>query len=148
MLTEALAALAAAGGTAVVTAAATDAWQTAKEGFSRLLGRGDFGRTAVVEQQLEASHAQLEAAEGADVRARTVEQAAWTARLEDLLIERPQAAAELRQLIQQIGQASVSTVGNVEQRVVGFGQAQQAVQGHGTQSNVFGSRTDGAEGER
>lgn len=41
MLTETLELLAATGGTALVSAAATDAWQTTRSGFTRLLGRGN-----------------------------------------------------------------------------------------------------------
>jgi hypothetical protein len=148
MLTEALSALAAAGGTAVVSAMATDAWRTAKVGFSRLLGRGDSGHTALVEQQLEATRAELQTAEGRGERALALQQAAWTARLEDLLVEQPHAADELRKLIQQISQTNVNTAGTVVQHVGGWDQSQQVVQGHGTQSNVFGSRSDGADGGR
>ena len=40
-LAEALVALAALAGNTVVTAAVTDAWESTRKGFARLLGRGD-----------------------------------------------------------------------------------------------------------
>jgi hypothetical protein len=40
-LEAALIALAALAGNTVVTAAVTDAWESARKGFARLLGRGD-----------------------------------------------------------------------------------------------------------
>jgi hypothetical protein len=55
MLPEALAALGGAAATALLGAAATDAWQPAKAGFARLLGRGDKWRAAVGEDRLERS---------------------------------------------------------------------------------------------
>src|SRR4051812_19134251 len=144
MLTEALTALAAAGGSALVGAVATDAWRTAKAGFSHLLGRGDAGRTAAVERQLEASRAQLEAADGADEQVRLVQQAAWTARLEDLLIEQPHAADALRQLLQQVSHVGVSTAGHLARGPGGFVPAQPGGQGHGGQRELVGAPAKGA----
>ena len=45
MLAESSMALAALAGNTVVAAATTDAWEAARRGFARLLGRGDPGRT-------------------------------------------------------------------------------------------------------
>ena len=72
-LAEALVALAALAGNTVVTAAVTDAWEGARKGFARLLGRGDPGKTRLAEE-----------------------------RLADLLEEDPGAEAELRALVAQI----------------------------------------------
>ena len=73
MLAETLAALAALAGNTVVTAAATDAWESARKGFARLLGRGDPDKTQRAEE-----------------------------RLADLLEEDPGAEAELRARVAQI----------------------------------------------
>ena len=62
MLSEALLALAAAGGTALVEAVTTDAWLATKSGFLRLSVLGDRSREAVIEQQLERTRAALKAA--------------------------------------------------------------------------------------
>jgi hypothetical protein len=60
MLPETVAALAGAGTTALLGAAAADAWPLAKR-FARLLGRGDKRRAAVGEGRLERCQAELEA---------------------------------------------------------------------------------------
>jgi len=146
MLTDEMMALAAAGGSALIGAAATDAWQMTKASFSRLLGRDDARRMAAVGQQLEESRAQL-TAEDSSEQTRVLQRAMWTARLEDLLIERPQLAEQLRRSVQQVNQATgMATAAPVVQRVVGLDQAQQAVQGYGSQSNYFGYRRRGADG--
>jgi hypothetical protein len=126
MLAETLAALAAAGGTAVVGAVATDAWQATRAGVAWLLGRGDPDRTDAVEQQLERTRVSVVDGSGDVEKLR----AAWTGRLEDLLIERPEAAGQLRELIARAGPA-------IQQHVVGFDNAQQAVQVQGVQINTF-----------
>ncbi|MEU7983150.1 hypothetical protein AB0B63_32070 [Micromonospora sp. NPDC049081] len=72
---------------------------------------------------------------------RLEQQAAWTARLEDLLSDYPEAADELRALVRQVAEATgTRSAGHVVQYAVVSDQAQQAVQGHGQQTNVFGSR--------
>ena len=64
MLAETLMALAALAGNTVVAAATTDAWEAARRGFARLLGRGDPDRTKVAEQRLAETREQLTGAEG------------------------------------------------------------------------------------
>lgn len=56
MLSEALSGLAAAGGTALVGAVATDAWHSARTGFARLLGRGEPALERVESVRLSRSH--------------------------------------------------------------------------------------------
>ena len=58
-LEAALIALAALAGNTVVTAAVTDAWEAARKGFARLLGRGDPAKTKLAEQRLAETHDQL-----------------------------------------------------------------------------------------
>ncbi|WP_327105990.1 hypothetical protein [Nonomuraea glycinis] len=106
MLSEALAALAAAGGTALVSAMSTDAWTSAKQGFARLLGRGGPERQEVAERRLERSRQELAGATSREPeRARVEQEAAWRLRLSDLLEDDPAAEAELRVLVARFGAA-------------------------------------------
>jgi hypothetical protein len=63
-LAEAPIALAALAGNTVVTAAVTDAWESTRKGFARLLGRGDPDKTEAAERRLEETHDQLIQATG------------------------------------------------------------------------------------
>jgi hypothetical protein len=74
-------------------------------------------------------------------------EAAWQARLTDLLEENPEAAAELRALVEQASAGRSPSVGLIEQRVTGFDRAQQAVQGHGVQVNTFGGQSEPSQRE-
>jgi hypothetical protein len=109
MLEEALVALAAAGGTALVEAAATDAWTKAKERFAQLLGRGDQQRAVVVEGRLERTRAELLPLTGAELeQAREVRATEWATRLRDVLEEHPESAEELREVVEQLRAEGVS----------------------------------------
>jgi hypothetical protein len=66
-LEAALIALAALAGNTVVTAAVTDAWDAARKGFARLLGRSDPDKTKLAEQRLAEMHDQLTQATGAEL---------------------------------------------------------------------------------
>ncbi|MGA4837850.1 hypothetical protein [Streptomyces sp. G45] len=89
-----LATLAAAGAGGLVSAATTDAWQTTRDRFVHLLGRGDPERARAAAGRLDALRA---AATGTDGdRARAQARLAWRVRLQDLLEEHPEAAAELQ----------------------------------------------------
>jgi hypothetical protein len=115
MLGEALAAVAAAGGTALVSAMTTDAWTSAKQGFARLLGRGRPEGQEVAERRLERSRQELVGRTGAEAeRARAEQEAAWRLRLSDLLEDDPAAEAELRVLVATFGTtASASGEGSI-----------------------------------
>jgi hypothetical protein len=109
VLAEALAALAAAGGTALVEAATTDAWEKAKSGFARLFGRGDDRRTEVIEARLESTRAELVPLTGAALeRAREARAAEWTTRLRDVLEEHPDSAEMLRGVLDDLAVAGVA----------------------------------------
>jgi hypothetical protein len=95
----------------------------------------------VVEQQLERTRIELQAAGPRTEHVRLAQQAAWAARLEDLLADRPDLASELQTVLEQVSAAGGGSVGHVDQRVAGFDQAQQAIQGHGTQIVTFGGVT-------
>ncbi len=102
-LVAALGALAALAGNTVVTAAVTDAWESARQGFERLLGRGDLARTKLAEERLAETHDQLTRAVGADLeRTRAALEAQWVTRMANLLEEDPSVEADLRTLVQQI----------------------------------------------
>jgi hypothetical protein len=103
VLTEELMELAALAGNTVVVAATTDAWETSRKGFARLLGRGDPDRTKVAERRLKETCQQLTGPTGAELeQARGALVERWTGRLADLLEENPAAEADLRVLVQQI----------------------------------------------
>ena len=103
MLAETLAALAALAGNTVVAAATTDAWEAARRGFARLLGRGDPDRTKMAERRLAETREQLTGAEGKDLeQARAALAERWAGRLADLLEEHPDAQADLRALVEEI----------------------------------------------
>ena len=102
-LAEALTALAALAGNTVVTAAVTDAWEAARKGIARLLGRGDPDKTQLAERRLEETHDQLTEAKGADLDGvRAALEAQWMTRMADLLEEDPGVEADLRTLVQEI----------------------------------------------
>lgn len=105
MLSEALTALAAAGGTAVVQAAGTDAWQGLRQAVARWFGRGDEERERALLERLDRSADALTAASGSELeRFELSEQAVWRTRFETVLedlgeSERQQAAEALRALL-------------------------------------------------
>ncbi|WP_030705776.1 MULTISPECIES: hypothetical protein [unclassified Streptomyces] len=108
MLVEGLIAVAAAGGSAVVQAAGTDAWNGIRGGVARLFGRGEPGREQAELERLDQTRSVLEAAgegEGAQ-RVQIAQVARWQTRLETLLEELPAAeqqlvVAELQALVAQ-----------------------------------------------
>ncbi|MFE6052863.1 hypothetical protein ACFQ6N_19070 [Kitasatospora sp. NPDC056446] len=108
-------ALAAAGGTAVVQAAGTDAWSGVRQQVARWFGRGNPQREHAELERLDQTVGELESARPTDVeRVRIRQEAAWQGRIEALLesledIERARVADELRTLlVQQASHSSVS----------------------------------------
>ncbi|MFF3676266.1 hypothetical protein ACFYYS_20145 [Streptomyces sp. NPDC002120] len=105
MLDAALAALAAAGGAAVVQAAGTDEWNGLRSGVARLLGRGDEAREQAELARLDHTATALLAVEPASAeRMQLRQEASWQARFEDLLEsmgdeERVRLAEGLRALV-------------------------------------------------
>ncbi|MER6112569.1 hypothetical protein [Streptomyces hirsutus] len=102
MLAESLAAVAAAGSTALVGAMATDAWQVTREGAARLFrreaGRAEPRPGLVV--QLDADAALVARAEDAEP-ARQSLVPGWRLRLEEFLRADPEAADGLRELTER-----------------------------------------------
>ncbi|MFI0895667.1 hypothetical protein [Streptomyces sp. NPDC020983] len=108
MLEQALAALAASGGTAVVAAAGTDAWAGLRARLARWFGQGSERRETATLERLDTTAAALQAAPGTEAAAVRAEAGAvWTNRIRDLLEdldagERDVAAAELRTLLAEL----------------------------------------------
>jgi hypothetical protein len=98
-----IAQLAAAGGAALVGAAATDAWGMARTGFGRLLRRRSADAEPLTERRLDALAEQVQEAEPEDrdaVRQRLLP--AWETRLADLIEEDPAVADEVAALSAQV----------------------------------------------
>ncbi|MFJ2194087.1 hypothetical protein ACIOJE_40135 [Kitasatospora sp. NPDC087861] len=107
MLEEVLVTLATAGGTAVVQAAGTQAWDGLRARVARLLSRGDGERERVELERLDSTASALQASASAGAeQVRLRQEVAWQTRFESLLegvagAEREHAAAELRALVQE-----------------------------------------------
>lgn len=110
MLPEAMTALAAAGGTAVVQAATTDAWTGFRQRMAQWFGRGDQQRENAELERLDRTAGELESATSSGPaeaeRAHVRHEAGWQARIEMLLenladAERSRAAEELQTLLAQ-----------------------------------------------
>ncbi len=114
MLPEALTALATAGGTAVMTAAGTEAWEEFRRRVAGWFARGDIQREATELARLDRTAADLAEAGGGQLgQMRIRQEASWQARFEALLEnlpddEREQAAEGLRALLKERGSSGVS----------------------------------------
>ncbi|MEU0391868.1 NB-ARC domain-containing protein, partial [Streptomyces sp. NPDC006208] len=128
MLDEALVALAAASGTAVVAAANTDAWTGFRRALARWLGRGNSQREQAELERLGRTAAALQAAEPAQAEL-TRQEVSWQTRIEYMLesldaTELDQAADELRAVLARhallggvsAGRDGVTVAGNVDIR--------------------------------
>ena len=125
MLTEALTALAAAGGMAVVQAAGEDAWAGFRARVAKWFAQGDTEREQVALERLARTAAALEVAGPGEVeRVRAGQEASWQTMFELLLEglddeEQQRAADELRDLLADgraaaVGQGAVAVAGDVD----------------------------------
>ena len=128
MLAEALTALAAAGGTAVVQAAGKDAWTGFRARVAKWFARGDTGREQVALEHLDRTAAALQAAGPGEVeRVRAGQEASWQTMFELVLEgldgeEQQRAADELREVLAGFasgravaaGQGAVAVAGDVD----------------------------------
>jgi hypothetical protein len=118
VLAEALTALAAAGGTAVVQAAGKDAWAGFRARVAKWFGQGDTEREQVALERLDRTAATLEAAGPGEVdRVRAGQQASWQTLFEILLErldgkEQQRAAADLRGLLAGFASGRAAGVGH------------------------------------
>jgi hypothetical protein len=93
--------LAMTGASTIVAAMATSAWQAARDGVVRLFrGRGDD--LPAIEARLDGDAAVVERDEDAD-SAREDLVGAWKRQLAKMLNEHPEAAGDLRALVEQVG---------------------------------------------
>jgi hypothetical protein len=82
---------------------ATNAWEAARAGFARLLGRGDQGRQDLADRRLAQAAMQVaQAGQDQQDRVRSELLVAWQVRLEDLLEECPDMVEELRTFSAQV----------------------------------------------
>jgi hypothetical protein len=116
--------LAQGGGAALVTLMATDAWQVAREGFVQLWRRVQPHRAETVAAELDAGRAEVLAAiEVDDQEVLSEVRAEWQGRLRRLLVARPEAAAELRRLLDEIAPPASTVDPAVTQRATASGHA-------------------------
>lgn len=135
MLAESLQTLAQLAGLTVVAAAVTDAWETARRGTARLLGRGDPKKEQLAGQRLEETHEQLTGLEGAELeQARAALAGQWAMRLADLLEEDPGVEAELRALVEEIQAAPPGEVVSAADHSVAAGRDVNVSADHGSVS--------------
>jgi hypothetical protein len=130
MLSEAMTALAAVGGTTVVQAASTDAWAGLRHQLGHWLGRGNPQRENAELERLDQTAGELNTAMPAELeRVRVRQEAAWQVRIETVLesldgTEQAQAAEQLSALLGQYvprggvsaGQGGQAVGGNVDIR--------------------------------
>jgi hypothetical protein len=154
---QALPALAAAGGAAVVQAAGTDVWTAFRGRVARLFGRGDAAREQAELDRLDSTREALEPEGTADpVRARIIQEGRWQGWFETLLenaegAERDRLAAELRALVVLAASASGgdTAVGTGRATARAGGEATTGVrragggQGHATAVNTGDAEADG-----
>ncbi|BDM70041.1 hypothetical protein HEK616_35280 [Streptomyces nigrescens] len=104
-MAEALMALAAAGGAAVVQAAGTDLWAGFRQRVARLFGQGDAQREQAELERLDRTATVVRTVgQDPEERARIIEEISWRTRFETLLEsltaeERELVATELRALL-------------------------------------------------
>ncbi|MDX2854211.1 hypothetical protein PV342_38485 [Streptomyces sp. PA03-3a] len=141
MLEQALTALAAAGGSAVVQAAGTDAWAGLRQAVARWFSRDDSGREQTELERLNRTAAALQSGDPAQAeRIRIREEVSWQTRIHMVLeaaggAEQEQSAAQLRAIVEQYSPPGNSGVisGNTFN-----GPTALQVGDHNTQNNTFG----------
>jgi hypothetical protein len=98
-----LTSIAVAGGSALVSAAATDAWESARSGMAHLFGRGGQRRRDAAERWADQTATAIEQAPESDLAATRERLAlAWQQRLADLIEEYPEFGEDLRSWVQHM----------------------------------------------
>ncbi|QEU92599.1 hypothetical protein [Streptomyces kanamyceticus] len=121
VLDDAMTALAAAGGTAVVQAAGTDAWTAVRAAVARWFGRGDAARERAELARLDRTGTALSTAEGEPGRRlRDDERISWRTRFEIALDDldetvRQELGDELRVLVEELRQTIAKRAPHVTQ---------------------------------
>jgi hypothetical protein len=133
--------LASTAGNTLVTLLATDAWEKARSAIGRSWKLVHPASAAVIEAEMAEARAALVADVGQDEQSRevlvTALRAEWTARLQRLLVTHPQAADELRrvldeELIPALPPASQTWSGKVSMRAKASGHGRVYQVGQGT----------------
>jgi hypothetical protein len=129
--------LAAAAGSVLAGAVATDAWGWVKDAIKKVFQRGGTSETAV-DKWLEGTIGEVSGDSDHDAALARIEQR-WTARIEDLLDGNPDLAADLQALVERARTELPAAIsqGHVVQHADARDHAQQVVQGHGTQDITF-----------
>jgi hypothetical protein len=136
-----VAALAGLAGNALVTAAVTDVWEDVRHKIARLFGRGQ--PDSQIERRLDATREQLAAVNPAELeQAQTIQAAQWTTRFGDLLVDHPEAEAELRTLVAEI-QAAVPVTATDHSVAAGRDLSVQADHGGVAAGVIHGDVTSG-----
>ncbi|MFY1614745.1 hypothetical protein [Micromonospora sp. WMMD736] len=133
--------LATSGSAALVGAAATDLWLSTRDGFQRVLSRGDPVREQVLARRLAATAAAVEQAapqEREQVRQQLQRQ--WCTRLTDLLEEDPTVGKQLQALTDEVAGQLPALQQRWVQRVTASGPNSRAyVSMFGNVVNHFGA---------
>jgi hypothetical protein len=139
MVPEWLLAAAAAGGSSFVSAAASDAWQSARAGIVALFGRGGQRRQDVAQRWADETAELVEGAPESE-RQRVRERLApvWSQRLADLVEEFPEAAAQLRTWAQELQASLPAPQQSWVQTFVASGNATQFNAPHGSITVNYG----------
>ncbi len=133
MLADSLMELATVGGTAIVSAAASDIWQGTRSRVVHLFGRGDDRDEQRVSVQLDRIPAELGQVSGPqEERVRTALQNRWSEKLAELLEENPELEADLRSLVEEIQAAIPAPQQNFVQTNNAYGNAHQNIVQSGT----------------
>lgn len=109
-----LTAMAAAGGTAVVQAAGTDVWNSARGLTARMLGRGNTVREQAALDRLDLTASELERATEPDAaRVRARQEAFWETRFADLIAAsdehaRAEAVTQLQELVDLVNRLAAT----------------------------------------
>ncbi len=104
-MSEIVAAIASAAGMALVAAAATDLWGTARAQFSRLLGRDEPDRQDQIDGWLDATEVAVDPTSTPERNVVERQAQTWTVRLADHLERHPRSAAEMEELIGRLRRA-------------------------------------------
>jgi len=99
---DALLTLAQFAGQTLAAAAITDAWESVRGRFAKLIGRGNTRKTEIAEQWLITTREQLMAAGSGLEQAERVQAERWAGRFADLLDEDPGLQSELRALVDEV----------------------------------------------
>jgi hypothetical protein len=111
-------------GATLVALMATDAWQAAREGIIRLWRRMQPHRADTVAAELEAGQVKVLAAVAVDDQVALSElRAEWQGRFRRLLVTRPEAATELRRLLDELAPADPVATHTVTQHATATGHA-------------------------